>query len=92
MHSAVGDAGRAEQVTAMLRNPFAAVTDRLPMVPSKNAQPDSLAQTADVPVVIRRATEGLAAPGTGSPVPNKLHPTKRKTPATPRERDGLGRD
>ena len=40
MHSAVGDAGRAEQVTAMLRNPFAAVTDRLPMVPSKNAQPD----------------------------------------------------
>lgn len=92
MHSAVGDARRAEQVTAMLRNQFAAITDRLPAVPSKSAQPDSRTQAADVPVVMRQATDGLAAPGTGSPVPNTLQPTKRKTPATPRERDGLGRD
>ncbi|MFC5931764.1 relaxase [Cryobacterium melibiosiphilum] len=91
MHSAVGDARRAEQVTMMLRNQFAAVTDRLPAVPSKSAQPDSRTP-ADVHDVMRRATDGLAAPGTGSPVPNKLQPTKRKTPATPRERDGLGRD
>ncbi len=90
MHSAVGDARRAEQVTAMLRNQFAAVTDRLPAVPSRTAQPDSRTQTADVPGVMRRATDGLAAPG--SPVPNKLQPTKRKTPAVPYERDGLGRD
>ncbi len=92
MHSAVGDARRAEQVTAMLRNQFAAVTDRLPAVPSKTTQPDSRMQPADVPVVMRQATDGLAAPGTGSSVPNKLQLTKRKTPATPRERDGLGRD
>ncbi|SDO32236.1 Relaxase/Mobilisation nuclease domain-containing protein [Cryobacterium flavum] len=92
MHSAVGDARRAEQVTATLRNQFAAVTDRLPTVPSKTVQPDSRTQPADVPVVMRQATDGLAAPGTGSPVPNKLQPTTRKTPATPRERGGLGRD
>ncbi len=92
MHSAVGDARRAEQVTAILRNQFATVTDRLPAVPSKTVQPDSRMQPADVPDVMRRATDGLAAPGTGSPVPNTLQPTKRTTPATPRERDGLGRD
>ena len=92
MHSAVGDAGRAEHVTAMLRNQFAAVTDRLPAVPGKTTQQDSRTQPADVPEVMRQATDGLAAPGTGSPVPNKLQPIKRKTPATPRERDGLGRD
>ncbi len=92
MHSAVGDARRAEHVTMMLRNQFAAVTDRLPMLPSKSAQPDSRTQTADIPVVVRQATDGLAAPGTGLPVPTTLQPTKRKTPATPRERDGLGRD
>ncbi|WP_104135161.1 relaxase/mobilization nuclease domain-containing protein [Cryobacterium sp. Y62] len=92
MHSAVGDAHRAEQVTLMLRNQFAAITDRLPAVPSKTVQPDSRTQTREVPVVMRQATDGLAAPGTGSPVPTKLQPTKRKIPATPRERDGLGRD
>ena len=92
MHSAVGDARRAEQVTMMLRNQFAAVTDRLPAVPSKTTQPESQKQTPNVSDVMRRATDGLAAPGTGSPVPNKLQPTKRKTPATPRKGDGLGRD
>ena len=42
--------------------------------------------------VVRVATEGLAAPRSGSPVPNTLEPTKRKTPATPRERNRHGRD
>jgi hypothetical protein len=92
MHSAVGDGRRAEQVTMMLRNQFAAVTDRLPAVPSKTVQPDSRTQPTDVPDVMRQATDGLAAPGTSSPVPNTLQPTKRKTPATAYERDGLGRD
>ncbi|MDH6238467.1 relaxase/mobilization nuclease domain-containing protein [Cryobacterium sp. CG_9.6] len=92
MHSAVGDARRAEQITATLRTQFAAVTDRLPAVPSKSAQSDSRTRSVEVPDVMRRATEGLAAPGTGSPVPTTLNPSRRKTPATPRERDGHGRE
>ena len=92
MHTALGDARRAEQVTAMMRNQFAAVSERLPAIPSKEAPTDSRTQTNEVPDVMRRATEGLAAPGTGSPIPNTLHPTKPKTAAAPRERDGRGRE
>ncbi len=92
MHSAVGDARRAEQITATLRTQFAAVADRLPAVPSKAAQPDSRTRSVDVPDVMRRATDGLAAPRTGSPVPTTLNPTRGKTAATPHERDGHGRE
>ena len=91
MHTALGDARRAEQVTAMMRTQFAAISDRLPPVPTPGA-PSVGARTADVPDVMRRATEGLAAPGTGSPIPTTLTPHKPKTPSTPRERDGRGRE
>ena len=74
MHSAAGDDRGNEEVTMMLCNQFAAVTDRLPMLPRKTAQPVSRTERADALVVVRRATDGLAAPGTRSPVPNKLQP------------------
>lgn len=92
MHTALGDARRAEQVTAVMRNQFAEVSDRLPKVPTKEAAPSARTAAADVPGVVRRATDGLAAPGTGSPVPTTLNPQRPRTPAAPRERDGRGRD
>jgi hypothetical protein len=92
MHTALGDARRAERVTAVMRNQFAAVSDRLPKVPTKEASTSTRTAAADVPDVVRRATDGLAAPGTGSPVPTTLNPHKPKTPAAPRERDGRGRE
>ncbi|ANP74875.1 relaxase/mobilization nuclease domain-containing protein [Cryobacterium arcticum] len=91
MHTALGDARRAEQVAAMMRTQFAAMSDRLPPVPTTGA-PNAGTRTADVPDVMRRATEGLASPRAGSPIPTILTPHKPKTPSTPRERDGRGRE
>jgi hypothetical protein len=92
MHTALGDARRTEQVTAMMRNQFAAVSERLPAVPSKETPGESFRKTGVGSEAVRLSTEGLAAPGTGSPVPTTLQPHKPMTPAAPRERDGHARD
>ena len=92
MHTAVGDARRAEQVAAMMRTQFAQLVERLPAVPVKEAQPAPSAAARVVPDVVRRATDGLAAPGAGSPIPNTLRPTRGKTSSAPRERNGRGRE
>jgi hypothetical protein len=92
MHTALGDARRAEQVTAMMRNQFAAVSERLRKIPTEERATETRIAVADVPDVVRRATDGLAAPGTGSPVPNTLHPQKPTTSAARREHDGTGRE
>lgn len=91
MHTAVGDARRAEQVTAVMRNQFAQISDRLPTAPTGEAV-TATRSAADAPDVVRRATDGLAAPGTGSPVPTSLIPRKPRTAAAPRERDSRGRE
>lgn len=90
-HTAAGDARRAEQLTAMMHSKFAQVQQSLPEIPSTTTRADGRVMTSENEAM-RRATDGLAAPGTGSPLPNKLHPNKHKTPATPRERDGHGRE
>lgn len=89
-HTAAGDARRAEQLTAMMHEKFAQIEQRMPVLASKEGRAEPR-DTTPANEVVRRATEGLAAPGSGSPLPNSLHPNKRKTPATPRERDGHGR-
>ena len=89
-HAAVGDARRAEQLTVMMHEKFAQVEQRMPEMPSKQSARESRTLTPENETV-QLATEGLAAPGTGSPLPNTLRPSKQKTPATPRERDGHGR-
>ena len=94
-HAAAGDARRAEQLTAMMHEKFAQVQQRLPEIPLKQNGPETHTETRTVTSeneTMRRATDGLAAPGTGSPLPTPLRPGKHKTPATPRERDGLGRE
>lgn len=90
-HAAAGDARRAEQLTAMMHEKFAQVQQRMPEIPSKQNGPETRTVTSENETM-RRAIEGLAAPGTGSPLPTTLRPGKHKTPATPRERDGLGRE
>ncbi|WP_234031374.1 relaxase/mobilization nuclease domain-containing protein [Mycetocola zhujimingii] len=90
-HTAAGDARRAEQMTAMMRSKFAQVQQSLPEISATTPRTDGRVMTSENEA-LRRATDGLAAPGTGSPLPNKLQPSKHKTPATPRERDGHGRD
>ena len=98
-HAAAGDARRAEQLTAIMHEKFAQVQQRLPEIPLKQNGPEARTETRTVTRTVtsenetmRRATDGLAAPGTGSPLPTPLRPGKHKTPATPRERDGLGRE
>ena len=86
-----GDARRAEQLTAMMHEKFAQVQQQLPEIPSKQNGPETRTVTSENETM-RRATDGLAPPGTGSPLPATLRPGKYKTPATPRERDGLGRE
>ena len=90
-HAAAGDARRAEQLTAMMHEKFAQVQQQLPEIPSKQNGPETRTVTSENETM-RRATDGLAPPGTGSPLPATLRPGKHKTPATPRERDGLGRE
>lgn len=97
MHTAAGDARRAEQVATMMRNQFAQLAERLPTIPAK--EPQVGADTANreprnarLRATDGMATPGMAAPGTRSPIPTTLHPTTRKTPASPRERDGCGRE
>ena len=90
-HAAAGDARRAEQLTAMMHEKFAQVQQRMPEAPSKQNGPEARTVTSENETM-RRATEGLAVPGTGSPLPTTLRPGKHKTPVTPRERDGLGRE
>lgn len=90
-HAAAGDARRAEQLTAMMHEKFAQVQQRMPEIPSKQNGPETRTVTSENETM-RRATDGLAAPGTGSPLPTTLRPGKHKTPATPRERDGHGRE
>lgn len=90
-HAAAGDVRRAEQLTAMMHEKFAQVQQQLPEIPSKQNGPETRTVTSENETM-RRATEGLAVPGTGSPLPTPLRPGKHKTPATPRERDGLGRE
>jgi hypothetical protein len=92
MHTALGDARRAEQVAAMMRNQFAAVSERLPAPPRTDTPAEEHTHSTAPSEAVRRATEGLAAPGTGSLVPTTLTPYKPKTTATPRERDGRGRE
>lgn len=92
MHTALGDARRAEQMTAMMRNQFATISGRLQAASPVAVEPDTRPLAADVSDVMRRAIDGLAAPGTGSPLPNTLTPHKPKTPVSPRERDGHGRE
>jgi hypothetical protein len=92
MHTALGDARRAEQVAAMMRNQFAAVSERLPAVPRTDTPAEEHGRSTAASDSVRRATEGLAAPSTGSPVPTTLTPYKPKTTVTPRERDGRGRE
>ena len=98
-HAAAGDARRAEQLTAMMHEKFAQIQQRLPEIPLKQNGPETRTETRTVTSeneTMRRATDGLAAPGTGSPLPTPLptplRPGKHKTPAMPRERDGLGRE
>jgi hypothetical protein len=90
-HTAAGDARRAEQMTAMMRSKFAQVQQSLPEISTTTTWTDGRVMTSENEAM-RRATDGLTAPGTGSPLPNKLHPSMHKTPVTPRERDGHGRD
>jgi hypothetical protein len=90
-HAAAGDARRAEQLTAMMYEKFAQVQQRMPEIPSKQNGPETHTVTSENETM-RRATDGLASPGTGSPLPTTLRPGKHKTPATPRERDGHGRE
>jgi hypothetical protein len=92
MHTALGDARRAEQVAAMMRNQFAAVSARLPAVPRTGTPAEEHGRSTAASEAVRRATEGLAAPGTGSPVPTTLTPYKPKPTVTPQERDGRGRE
>jgi hypothetical protein len=92
MHTALGDARRAEQVTAMMRNQFAAVSEQLPAPPRTDTPASNHTRGAAASDAVRLATEGLAAPGTGSPVPTTLQPHKPKTPAVPRERNGHERE
>lgn len=84
MHSAAGDARRAEQLRDMMLNQVTAVQRRLPALEVPASTPATEA--------VRLATEGLAPPTIGSPLPTPLEPGKGKTPVTPRERDGLGRE
>lgn len=91
-HAAAGDARRAEQLAQMMREKFAAMEQQLPAVPApgeKVAAPRTLTPEEEK---VRLATEGLAAPGTGSPVPNTITPRKRSTADTSRDRDGRGRE
>lgn len=94
-HTAVGDARRAEQVTQMLRTQFAQLTTQYPEVPMKVGTGALVAETLTVEGErVRRATEGLATPGTrvpgsrsGSPVSTPLVPVKKLSPAVVRVRD-----
>lgn len=92
MHTAAGDARRAEQVAAMMRTQFAQVAERLPTIPAKEPQAGTDPGNRKPGDARLRATDGMAAPGTRSPIPNTLHPSTRKTPALSRERDGRGRE
>lgn len=89
-HQAAGDARRAEQMSQSLRDKLAAIQERLPAVPTKDAAlavPLSPEEEA-----VRRAQRGLVAPGTRSPLPNPITPRKRSTSDTSRHRDGHGRE
>ena len=90
-HAAAGEARRAEQLTAMMHEKFAQVQQQLPDISSKHNGLETRTVTSENETM-RRATDGLATPGTGSPLPTTLRPGKHKTPVTPRERDGLGRE
>ena len=89
-HQAAGDARRAEQMSQSLRDKLAAIQERLPAVPTKDAAP--AASLSPEEEAVRRAQRGLAAPGTRSPLPNPITPRKRTTTDTSRDRDGHGRD
>lgn len=95
-HATVGDARRAEQLTAMMHEKFAQIEQQMPQIPStQNGLLDVNAGTRTVTSeneTMRRGTDVLAAPGTGPPLPTTLRPGKHKTPATPRERDDRGRE
>lgn len=90
-HVAAGHAKRAEQLTAMMHTKFAEVQQNLPEIQTATTPRSDRVVTSENEAM-RRATEGLAAPSSGSPLPNTLHPSKPKAPATPRERDGHGRE
>ena len=90
-HTAAGEARRAEQLTAMMHEKFAQVQQQLPEIASKHNGPETRTVSSENETM-RRATDGLATPGTGSPLPTVLRPGKYKTPVTPRKRDGLGRE
>lgn len=89
-HAAAGDARRAEQLTAMMHEKFAQVQQQMPEI-SKQSAAEIRTVTSENETV-RRATDGLAAPATGSPLPNALRPGKNKTPSVPRERGDRGRE
>lgn len=91
-HTAAGDARRAEQMSQSLRDKLAAIQERLPVVPAKDATPAAGPALTPEEEALRRAQRGLAAPGTRSPLPNTITPRKRSTSDTSRDRDGNGRE
>ena len=91
-HAAAGDARRAEQLAQMMREKFAAVERQLPAVQAPGEKAATARAFTPEEEKVRLATEGLAAPGTGSPVPNTITPRKRSTADTSRDRDGHGRE
>jgi hypothetical protein len=80
MHSAAGDARRAEQLRDMMNGQLAAVQQRL-------LAPEVPPSTSDA---VRLATQGTARPTLGSPVPRVIDPTPKKTPAPHVERGDHG--
>lgn len=92
MHTAIGDAQRAAQIGAALRDQYSQVRDRLPAIVSSGSS-NAVSTTGagldpELAEIARVAQRGQVAPGTGTPVPTRIEPHKPRTTVTPNERDG----
>ncbi|MCU1528072.1 MAG: relaxase, partial [Frondihabitans sp.] len=95
MHAAIGDAQRAAQINRTLTEQYTQVRDRLPSLvkpemPHQSSAVPTPAETLDPELakIVKAAQQGQDAPGTGSPIPNRIDPYKPRTAITPNERDG----
>lgn len=95
MHEAIGDAQRASQINRTLTEQYTQVRDRLPSLVKPETSQQSVAVQAPTetldPVlarIVKATQQGQAAPGIGSPIPNRIDPYKPRTTITPNERDG----
>ncbi|MBX3196285.1 MAG: relaxase/mobilization nuclease domain-containing protein [Microbacteriaceae bacterium] len=91
MHDTMKQVDAAKQITASVGARLDAVRSRMPAMVGAEAVPSTEKPTTERAASTTVALDGVAAPNTGSPLPNPLTPHQPQVPTSPGRDDDRGR-